>query len=624
MRVTLVQAPHWSIYTPSYAVALLTGVLRHHGFTVMPKDYDIVLYRAMDEAGKRYWEDAHAAFWNDEKAVVGLIQSHEAVVEGMVDDILGESPDVVGFSVKVWSHVFSLELARRLRRKRPGLKIIFGGPHTQVLDAAGFLSQHGEVDALCRQEADLSFPAFLKACEANGGVMQPEPGFVFRGQAGEVVDGGPLQAVPMPSDIPFADYRDFDLAAYLNPRAVTMLLSRGCINRCSYCSEAPAFMRFRPYPAQRVFDEIRQHAQQVGAGQVLHLFLNDSLLNGDVVQLEALADLLIAHQDQLRVSWGGMMFIREQMTDALFAKLARSGLTNVLFGLESGSPAVLSRMRKRVRLDTAERVLASCHHHAIRTTVSVIFGHPGETEAEFHESLNFLRANACHVDLFLLNYLGLYGDCDILRHPERYAVDPATMGDAVHWVGDEGRNTFTIRNARVNLARLALGRKVGDIGGFVDGDRPLYDPFQPFRDEVSQVSRERAEAYAACRRAVRVRRFMPSRPGCVTGYFDELRQDKAGWTATGWARSPGNASTPAEAVILVDDRGKVLAFVPVREEREDVAAVLGHESLRRSGWRHLFPAAGAEPISSPVRAYAYDLDTGVATQLEGCFPWKVP
>ncbi len=619
MKISLVQAPRWSIHTPSYAIALLTGVLRGHGFTVFPKDFDVAFHRAVSAEDQRYWLDAHSDFWNDDAKVAKLIARYDAVVEDLVTDILRDQPDVVGFSVKAWSRAFSSALAQRLRRRAPQVRVIFGGPQCNVWAANTFLAEHPEVDALCRQEADLSFPRFLKAMETHGGTMQPEPGFAFRDAAGRVVDAGPLQDIPQPADIPFADYSDFDFSSYQNPRAITMLLSRGCINRCSFCTEAASFLRFRPYPAERVFAEIRHHAQRAGNRQPLHLFLNDSLLNGDIPQLERLADLLIAHRDEFQATWGGMMFIREQMTDDLIAKLAKAGLTNVLFGLESGSPAVLARMRKPFHLETAERVLASCRRHHLQVTVAVIFGHPGETEAEFHTSLNFLRANAHNVDQFLLSYLGLYGDCDIQRHPERYQVDPATVQQGAYWLGDGGQNTFAVRNGRVNLARLALGDKVGDNGGFFDGERPLYDPVQPYRERLARQARELEAVCALFRQSIRVRKFVTPRAGQTCGYFDNLQLEYGRWNAHGWARAPDGSAQPATGVLLVDSRDAVLAYVPVMQERPDVAAAFKEDKLTRTGWRHVFPPDSLPPGRHTLRAFAYDAASGEATRLAGEF-----
>ena len=249
MRITLVQAPHWSVVTPSYAVALLTGNLRTNGFEVFAKDLDVRLYHAVSREEQRLWESDRAKFWNDTVCVLRLIGDYDSVVEGMVDDILRDRPQVVGFSVKLWTNLFSLILAQRLKQRAPEVFVLFGGPNTTTEPADRFLRQFPQVDALCRQEADLSLPRFLRQFERTGR-PQSEPGFVFRTAAGEIVDGGLVRDLPDPAEIPWADYSSFDFAEYLNPRAITMEMSRGCVNRCSYCSEWRAFGRYRAYPAE--------------------------------------------------------------------------------------------------------------------------------------------------------------------------------------------------------------------------------------------------------------------------------------------------------------------------------------------------------------------------------------
>jgi hypothetical protein len=472
MKISLVQAPFWSIDTPSYAVALLTGNLRSRGFTVFPKDFDVPFYRAVGDEERALWRHENARFWNEEELVKQMIADHGSAIDALVEQILADEPQLVGFSVKCWSLWFSLAMAQRIKRISPRVRVVFGGPQMSLGSPRGFLEETPAVDAICLREADLSFPRFLEKMEANGDRFAAEPGFLFRDEGGQIVDCGPLQEIPKPAEIPFADYAGYDFSPYIESQAITMELSRGCINRCSYCCEAPSFLRYRAYPAQRVFDEIAYHWDRVSLKKPMRIFFNDSLLNGNMRELERLADLLIAARDRIQVQWGGMMFIRDELTDAMADKLVAAGLNNVLFGLESGSPVVLEKMRKRFKLDTAEKVFQRFHQRGVAVVASVIFGHPGETEAEFYRSLNFLRANADNVDKFLLNYLGLYGDNDIRANPVKYGLDPATLS-ANDWVSDGGQNTFAIRNQRVNLARATLGAKVPDIGGFFEDGREM-------------------------------------------------------------------------------------------------------------------------------------------------------
>ena len=84
MKISLVQAPLWSIDTPSYAVALLTGNLRSRGFTVFPKDFDVPFYKAVSEEEHALWHHENARFWNEEDSVKRMIADHSSVLVGFL------------------------------------------------------------------------------------------------------------------------------------------------------------------------------------------------------------------------------------------------------------------------------------------------------------------------------------------------------------------------------------------------------------------------------------------------------------------------------------------------------------------------------------------------------------
>jgi radical SAM superfamily enzyme YgiQ (UPF0313 family) len=65
--------------------------------------------------------------------------------------------DIVGFSTYVWNIRFSLALARELKRRRPDVLIVMGGP--QVPDhAEAFLRGSPFVDLVCHGEGERTFP----------------------------------------------------------------------------------------------------------------------------------------------------------------------------------------------------------------------------------------------------------------------------------------------------------------------------------------------------------------------------------------------------------------------------------------------------------------------------------
>jgi len=101
--------------------------------------------------------------------------------EELLSDLLTGEPDVVAFSLYVWSRERLLSLSRELRRRRPSLLLVAGGPEATV-DAEAVLAE-GELDAVIRGEGEETF-AELMAAVAQKETLQPIPGLTLRSAAG--------------------------------------------------------------------------------------------------------------------------------------------------------------------------------------------------------------------------------------------------------------------------------------------------------------------------------------------------------------------------------------------------------------------------------------------------------
>ena len=150
--------------------------------------------------------------------------------------------------------------------------------------------------------------------------------------------------------------------------------SRGCINKCLFCSEFRLWRKYRYRDAENIFEEIRFQKQR--SPSISHLFFNDSLINGNMRNLDKLCQLII--DSHLDISWGGQAAIREEMTSDFIAKMKAAGFSHVSYGLESASPKILKIMGKRFAPEVAERVIRSTKKMGIRTCVNIIVGFPGE------------------------------------------------------------------------------------------------------------------------------------------------------------------------------------------------------------------------------------------------------
>lgn len=490
--VTLVQAPRWNINQPALALGVLTACLRTRGFSVKPFDFDVDLYNSVTYEDKKYWDDSNEDFWLNSSGIISLLDKYPAFIYFCLLKILERNPQVIGFSVQTKSKQISLLLAEKIRKIAPEKYIVLGGPETS-LGPDIMLAPYSYIDAIFIGEADLSFPEFLCSLNIQTKESAPVPGVIFRNQTGELIAGGPITALPLSDVIPLADFSDIDFTKYRVPNSVNLILSRGCVNRCSFCNESPVFKKFRAYKAERAYQEILSITKNTNIADNPRICYNDSLLNGDLDELERFCDLLI--EKPIRgLTFSGMMLVRPQMSERLIEKLAKAKCCEVFFGVENGCDEVLAIMRKNYNTDDVERIVRQMHKYGIRITAFIMVGHPGETEFYFYKSLNFVRKIAQYLTMISFNLTQILENSDIKKRPEKYNV---TNTDQIHWVADSGNNTYEVRKQRQFLARTLLGDKAYGMGYFEDPIDPeskyYYSQGRNLYAEHSKCITRRAE-----------------------------------------------------------------------------------------------------------------------------------
>ncbi len=449
-KISLVHCPKWDVRCPPYWAALLAGNLRSRGYEVSQKDCDIEMYHLVEADERKLWGMDVLNFWggvaSEEGNLNGFLKKYESVLDRFVDEILEEKPDIVGFSIRPGTRIFSRQLAKRLKAKATDVYIIFG--------SISAIHEHGPqdlpfVDALSVGEADESFPKFLEGYAVDGSWPQPTPGFTYRKRDGSVVECGPVEDIPALDGLPHADFSDYDFTRYLRAHTVPLMFSRGCVYKCSFCSAFGKYMRYRTIDVDVVAENVKRVLETTNAQRPLCVMATDQLLNGNLKQLLKLSQKLSMLSENIK--WEGMLSLRAEMTYDYLATLCRSGLVSVFVGMESASEAVLKRMGKRTKVDESERIIKTFWEMGVLVHLSLVIGHPGETEAEFEKTYEFCQRIKKYVSGISASPLSL-GDPDsgIVKNPEKYGVN---LTHPIHWIADEGANTFSIRQERTQRIR---------------------------------------------------------------------------------------------------------------------------------------------------------------------------
>jgi radical SAM superfamily enzyme YgiQ (UPF0313 family) len=159
------------------------------------------------------------------------IEIFEGTINDNMDDILDEiifkQPDIVAFSCYIWNIEDIHYLAENLKKVRPEVVIVFGGPEVSY-DAGEVLKGCDYVDFIIVGEGELSFK---KLIDAMRGYLSFEevPGLAYRRNGGiRVNERGPFVSL---DGIPFS----YDESEDLKNRIVYYETSRGCPFRCAFC-----------------------------------------------------------------------------------------------------------------------------------------------------------------------------------------------------------------------------------------------------------------------------------------------------------------------------------------------------------------------------------------------------
>ncbi|GIV36455.1 MAG: ribosomal protein S12 methylthiotransferase RimO [Cyclobacteriaceae bacterium] len=173
-------------------------------------------------------------------------------------------------------------------------------------------------------------------------------------------------------------------------------ISEGCDRPCSFCAIPLMRGRHISRPIEELVKEAQNLARQ-GTRELL-LIAQDSTYYGlDLYKKRALADLLNRLADVEGIAWIRLHYAFPSgfPTDVLDVMASRPNICRYLdIPLQHASTRMLQLMRRGITRQKTEELLYTIREKipgiAIRTTL--IAGHPGETEADFNELMEFVEA----------------------------------------------------------------------------------------------------------------------------------------------------------------------------------------------------------------------------------------
>jgi len=311
--------------------------------------------------------------------------------------LVAYKPDVLGVSAVTPGYLGGLRAAAKLKSMYPDVRVVFGGPHPSALPEQ--VAAQPVVDYVLCGEAERTFPDLCRRIRdgaTSPASLREVPGLAFRdGDRVVVTDRGPFLSPQELDELPPPAFHRMDLEAYFagtqthglfrrGRRVLPVMTTRGCPQTCTFCCRVMG-ARVRARSVENVMAEVRALVGNYGVDEVY--FEDDNFTAQRQRALEIL-DRMAALQPPVWLKFANG--IRADRVDReLLEAMKRARVYSLSFGIESGCPATLAKMKKHLDLGKARENVLLAKSLGFLVGANCIIGYPGETLDDIRESLDF-------------------------------------------------------------------------------------------------------------------------------------------------------------------------------------------------------------------------------------------
>jgi radical SAM superfamily enzyme YgiQ (UPF0313 family) len=283
----------------------------------------------------------------------------------------------------------AVAVCRRVKAALPHVPIVWGGyfptQHAATVLGASY------VDFVIRSQGETAIVQLLSVLR-RGGVLNSVGGLSWK--AGASIVDNPVQPLTNLDDLPELPYHRVPMARYihknyLGARTMAHNSSFGCPFACSFC--AVVAMSNRRWLAQSParLERVMRHLVTTYAVDAIQMHDMDFFIS------EARTAEFAGRIADLGLRWWalGRADTLMQYSDATWTKMARSGLTMIFSGAESGTDEALARMNKggKASAGLTLEFAARLRRFNIIPEFSFVLGCPPDPAQDVETTFDFIR-----------------------------------------------------------------------------------------------------------------------------------------------------------------------------------------------------------------------------------------
>jgi anaerobic magnesium-protoporphyrin IX monomethyl ester cyclase len=324
-------------------------------------------------------------------------------------------PDAVGATSVTLNFYGAADIVRTAKRHNPDIVTMMGGPHVSF-DAENTLTAYPEIDLIVRGEGEQTIAELtphLKDRDAWAGIK----GITFR-QNGRLVATpqrefiDDLDTLPLPARhlLPLSRYQALGYP-------ISIITSRGCPYSCIFCQgRRMVGKKVRKRSAARIVDEI----EQILSYGINRINVADDLFASDKAKVMEVCGEI--QKRGLSFTWSA--FARVNTVDRETLQIMKdTGCDSVSFGVESGNPEMLKRIRKNITLDQVRQAVRLCNEVGMLAHTSFVVGLPGESMETLEETKQFAGSLG---SLYGYHFLAPFPGTTVREEVDRYDLEILT------------------------------------------------------------------------------------------------------------------------------------------------------------------------------------------------------
>ncbi|WP_306532913.1 B12-binding domain-containing radical SAM protein [Geobacter sp.] len=318
---------------------------------------------------------------------------------------------------------YAIDLIALVKELSPATPVVFGGTHATLLPEQAIEAEG--VDIVVAGEGEGAI-AEIAACLQGKGELDHVRGIYFK--RGNQVVSTPARDLPEIDNLPAPAWDLIDTGTYTD---FTIQAGRGCPYRCTYCYNMKINGgRWRARSPEAIVEEMKYLYFAKG---VTDFFFVDDNFFSRFDRVQAICDLIV--RSGLRIGWKATCRADcfKRFTPPFIDLLKRSGVAQLFVGGESGSPAILERISKKITVEDIVSTVEVSRDHGLPTSIAFMTGFPFETDRDRELTFRLMdRLRAIHPAISLdgVNIYTPYPGNGMYEESKQYGlVEPASLSE---------------------------------------------------------------------------------------------------------------------------------------------------------------------------------------------------